>query len=126
MLVLCNAIVALLAFQFPPPPSQPCYTFSDTPMACGGCADVNNCGNCWSGACNAAQAQKCNAGRVAILTEGSGNLRNRATTHCFYKLDCLPPVGCDGPCTLGTTPFGFSEDTTLIDDPGAPCGSPPT
>jgi hypothetical protein len=44
---------------------------------------------------------------------------------CHYKLRCVVPAPCNGnPCTLGTTPFGFSEETGASEEPDERCYVP--
>ncbi|MEP0845969.1 MAG: hypothetical protein HRF50_04000 [Phycisphaerae bacterium] len=122
-MALYLAVVAMLIIQQvpPQPPQPPCFTFSDSGFACGGCAEVNNCGVCSGGLCGAEQAQFCTAGKVAVPTQGDGFTRLRVRVNCFYKLRCVPPPGCNGACTLDGTPYGFSEATVEIDWPGVQC-----
>lgn len=117
----CAALLVALprpAAQGDVPPT--CWTFLPPQIACPGCADVFNCGNCALGSCNTVQYQVCAKTYPAFQTE-HGYTMTTSTVKCFTKYRCGIPNPCAGPCTASGVWNGDSGVSVIIQEPGIPC-----
>lgn len=109
---------ALSASAFPPS----CRLFLDPPLiACSGCVDVFNCGNCSGGNCNAITYQVCTK-TYATLARPTGKYEDvQHDQPCYRIYLCGIPNPCSGPCTASGVQVSQSEETTTISVSGGNC-----
>jgi len=101
-----------------------CWRLQTPFPACGGCADVFNCGNCrgtGAGSCSAILYQVC-AKQHPVVPAVNGVTVYQDTVPCFKNYLCGLPPGCAGAaCTASGIQQGASEDTAIIVMVGFPC-----
>jgi hypothetical protein len=121
--MLPGAWLSVVWLVWQPPPQPPpdvilgCFAFSQTGPACADCWDVNNCGNCSNGICDAEVAAVCVRGYVATPVRppaSRGRTMKRVEVPCSYTLECIRPDPCVGACRVGAVPLSFSENTTWV------------
>jgi hypothetical protein len=109
----------------PPPEPWPCYVFSEEQPACPDCVDVNYCGTCKAGSCEATICSRCTGTQDASpAKEGFYLITEEA--YCQTRYNCVKPNPCNGnACTCGQMPQGGSGEPTIIERPGEPCDTNP-
>ena len=110
----------------PPPVPWPCYTFADSVVACPGCQDVNNCGDCPQG--GICDADTCSRGKTTQDAKPAkeGHTLITTETTCSTTYDCiLPAGGCPGDCICSESFVGHSGAPVFTEVPDEDCPGGP-
>lgn len=108
-----------------PPEPWPCYSFAEEQPACPGCEDVDNCGTCFGGYCEASICTRCTGTQDAKPAK-QGFYLITEEKNCQTRYNCVKPTPCNGnACTCGQMEQGGSGEPVLIERPGEDCNSGP-
>jgi hypothetical protein len=104
-------------------PGYQCWRFQAPQIACSGCGDAFNCGNCNQAGtgCNALIYQTCARVRP-IVPDSNGVTVYQEEVACYTQYLCGIPPGCsNNPCTASGVQFAESEERTQITKTGFQC-----